>query len=342
MVRRTTRKSSYSTMHINDPGSLGLDMITRAYDENKLAAAVGVRMEGQHLHRRIGGKQIHRALDDTLTDGSWRFTADADYALIPYASQLRIGFGGFGRRLSFKVLGLPPSGAGVVLASRRVGVTHGPHTVYITPGGNLMSEFRDATSTLVQNDCGGVLVNDEVNLLDVLDPIAGTFTSWINGTQAAQATGLADDVSPTSTSDPFTLGSEYEPFTATHVANTTFNGSIDAFTLFAFAGIDLSAERANGRSMIDTLVRWSLQTWPNPQSAMVRAHYDLDENSSVSALVDASRYKNDAAFAGTPATAAAVAHPALCGHYVGSVQEANGERYNTVGIRGTVYRERVR
>jgi hypothetical protein len=341
VARRQNRRTNFTSVEIVAPGQAGLDLDTEPIKLPKeaLSQAENVRTDDQMLSRRKGARKIAFLGDATLTDGSWAFPVDTDYGEIPYASHLSLPAGGFWRRVSF-IMQRPANPTGHVVETTPGGASTERYlSIVVNSDGTINSQWAKQSDGLnVVNVTQAFNDNDVIHLLDIFDPVAGTFTTWVNGVQEAQTTGLLATERPFEIGSPITFGQAVEPGVGP-VTGTEYAGDIDAFTYGSLRGVDVQAVRPNGMTMEQVLLKYSLQTWPNPESAMVALHCGFDEPAGSTVLVDASRHRNHGTLNGAPVSGKGVAQPAICGQLVATMQENDAERLNLVAGDGVLYYE---
>lgn len=337
MPLRVTRRENVAKLRLEPPGSGGLDLYTdeNMLSERRLRRSEHVRNMTSGIERRQGAKKIATLTDST---GSWTFGATTKYATIPAATQLQIAQGGFGIRFSITAVRPGAGNTGYILSSRVDGQSY--HVVYATIDENgllTVGWTKSSDSSDVSVTTSALTDDGAADVLAIFDAELGTFTVYVDGeSNGTPVTGIDSTEKPIAGSGTaWHLGVHYNPATAGVVANTNFDGKVDAVTLFSFAGLRLTD---GDPTLLATLRKWSLQQWPNPDSAMVLFQYDCDEGSGTT-LEDASRFKNHGTLTGSPTATADVAYPTVLGNFVGTFEDATSERTNLVAAGGALYYE---
>lgn len=347
MPRRKGRRPPYKVIHLDDLGVRGINLHAQddTLSQQELRAHEHGRNTRRSLERRKGAVRLNAFDENTDTEGSWSCATVADYFLVAPAAHLQIPVGGFGYSMHVTAV-RPTTGTVTLFGGRVTGKAYGPFHLQLGSTGLFRAAFRKEAdeSEVSVTASTAITAGGDAHLFAHCDPNAGTWTLRINGSiNGTVATGLASTVKPMQDNPSLSFGAEYNA--AAIVAGTGFFGNMDAFTLYSFAGLDLTTTSGNGMSFIDTMTKWSLQEWPAPQAPMVLAHYGFDEASGVATIYDYSRFKNHAPKFGTPAKAARVARTVAHGHAVGVVQQPSGvifKRINFAGAQGQHFIETVR
>lgn len=343
MPAANTRRENKETVRIEQPGSKGLDLDTR---DGLLAPSAMRRLEhfridSGALVRRPGSVRIAQATNNT---GSMTFGATTKYATIPAstssgATPTLIPAGGWALRASF--VATRPSGGNTawLLSSRPAAQTYHVLKVTLSDAGVVTVGWRDNGSTDRSVATSAITNGATVHLLALFDPVAGTFTVYVDGTSSGTPlTGLSSSIYPINTASVvWAVGVEKETSAAV-TANTQFAGAIDALTLFSLRGTRPSSGTP---TLTDTLRRHSFREWPNPQADAVLFHYGMNETSGA-VMYDRSRHKNHGTYVGTPTPSAAVALSRPVGNYIGTFNAASGKRTNLYAAGGSLYYETVR
>lgn len=299
-----------------------------------LSEGYNVRTAFDVLSRRPGAAKVSRLVS---AGASKTFGADTRYATIAAASQLLIPSGGWWMRMSFTAVRPSGGNTAFVLSAKPSGAAYNVVKVTLSDAGVVTVTWRDTGGTDRTVAASAVAAGAIVHLLAIADPVAGTFTVYVNGSSSGTPiTGLAS-TQPIQTVTNWVLGVEKETGGAV-TANTHFDGALDAVTLGTLTGLRAAVGETTFASV---LARHSSRQWPSPQQSMILFNYDMD-GSSLTTLTDSSRFKNHAAVTGTITSTAAVAHDALCGNHVETFEGADGALWNTVACAGSLFYERIR
>lgn len=241
--------------------------------------------------------------------------------------------GGFGLKHSFRAD--RPSGGNTahVISSKVSGKAYGPVSLTLSDAGVVTVAFRkESDESEVSVSFTAVTDGADFHLLAVYDPVAGTFTGYRAGdAEVVSTSGIGGDEQPMQDAADWYFGVDTNG-SGTPVANTEFDGLVDAFTLFQFKGIDLSG------GMLTTLRRFAWMAWTNPGSKTVLAQFDMDQISG-SEVPDRSRYRNNATITGTLTQDSEVAITAYPGNFTGIVRNLGGRRDNVVVQGGRLFYE---
>lgn len=341
MALRSSVKRSTATVRMDRLGRGGLDMEShpQKLDVDQLALAEYVRTQDRSLSRAPGERKVERVFNPG-GDGSWEFGL-GNYAQIVGASQLLVPVGGFVLRLAVKAS--RPSGGNTahILATRVNGKAYGPFSVTLSDAGVLTVGWRkESDESAVSHAASAVADGAPVNLMLVYDPhtSSGRSLLYVDGDLEDTVTGVGATEQPMQDAVDWYVGAEYDPAAPGIVANTEFDGGVDALCLLSTAGARVSDGTP---SMLSTLRTWALSEWPDPAGSMVLAWYGFDESSG-STLVDSSRFKNDGTLTGSPTSAVAITHARAPGNHLGVLQRADGRRLLVAGIDGGLYAQDVR
>jgi len=318
-------------------GSLGLDLQTLPQDlpEFALARADRVRVQRGALERAPGPKRLAVLTNNTA---SRTFGADTKYMKVPAHARLLIPKGGFSVRVS--VTAVRSAADGYILSNRQPSQTYGVVWFTLNSAGLLKANVRWASGTTTTLTTSALADGSEQHALLVYDDLAGTLTLYLDGDSAATATpGTGLQPAQTAAIDWY-FGVEWNPSAgpAAVVANTHFDGKVDAFTLCAFRGIQITA---GSPSLLDTLRKHTFREWPNPALPMVLAHYSFSEATG-SVAYDRSAGKNHGTYVGASTSTDPVAISRPVGNFAGTFQRANGARTNLVAAGGQLFYETVR
>lgn len=320
-------------------GGLDMESHPQKLDVSQLALAEYVRTHDRSLSRAKGARKVARLVTPG-SDGSWAF-GSGNYAQIPAAAQLQIPTGGFAVFIGVKAT--RPSGGNTahVLATMVNGKAYGPLSITLSDAGVLTVAWRkESDESAVSHTASAVSDGATVGVLLVYDPhtSGGRSLLYVDGELESTNTSIGASEQPMQDSTDWYLGVEYDPALASAVANTEFDGGADAFCVLSTVGVRV----ADGSpSLLDTMREWSLAGWPDPASSMVLCWYGLDESSG-STMVDASRFKNDGVFTGSPTSEGAILHGRSVGHHLGILQRADGRRLLVAGVGGALYAQDMR
>lgn len=312
-------------------GAAGVDLLTHDGMLSDFALRRGERVRSYDgaLTPALGPKRIGVF---TQTYGARVFGTTGKYAKVTGNADLVIPYGGFAYRFS---LVATRAGAVGYYVSCNTDVAAAPVLVRLQADGTLTvgtnwdggGSSSVTTSALTDGSTHHGLV--------VYDADAGTYTLYLDGdSSGTPVTGLGSSKRPVQTVVDWYFGVTY----AAAAVASPFAGSVDAFTLFSFAGIRITD---GSPSLLDTLRAHVFRQWPNPMLPMVMAQYDFDEASG-SVLYDRSRHKNHGVYTGASTPSAAVAYSYPVGNYVGVFRGAGGVCTNLAATGGVLHYEQVR
>lgn len=346
-MREYTRESSKQTFDVEPPGSDGLDLNTNPalLSPKKMRTAQELVFGQEAMERRKGDAKLTRFADPTAAYGAKTLgTSDAKYARFVAPSVWPLG--GFGLKGALYVK-KPSSGTAYYLSSWTDGTeAHGAVWITLASAGVLAFhvEFKSlAAITLTASPNPTNLT--KITWLLIFDATLGTVTLYLDGVQAAQATGIENFRVLRGDPAYWYLGLSYKPGTGPD-AGTGVDAAMGPFIGYAFRGADLNAVAepvggVAGKSLLQELREGTFQDWPNPASRMILFHYSMRESSGAAAqpMIDASKFKNNGAYVGTPTTAAGLVWPAQNGNFVGCVRAASvgalsDASVNIVGVGG--------
>lgn len=334
-MRRSTRQFADREIR-QEPGRGFLDLNAHETVRDDLAfvRSDNTRLDTFVLRPRLGLRKVHVETDPAATNGSWALGSDhTTYAVASSASHLLVPEGGFAFHHSF--VADREANTAYVLSTRISGAkNYGPITITLSSSGVVTSEWRDASETAHSIASSAVSDGATVHLLLVYDAKAGTFTQYINGAaNGTPETGLASTLKPAQDAVDWWFGANNDG-SSSAVSTTGFQGRNDSTYLLSFRGIDPS-------DLVTRLRKSTWKEWTNPDSAMVLMHYDWNESSGTT-VTDRSRFKNDMAITGSPASEAGLVFPADNGNFIDTLQNANGGRINTAVLGGRVLYETIR
>ena len=338
----TTRKDADKTVRLGlQPdgtgglGSQGVDLYTRQGQLPDFACRrlENCRVQDGALSRRLGSKRLHAFTNNT---GAYTFAATTKYATF---TPPLIPAGGWADLIHFTAVRPSAGNTGWVIGSRPSGQAFHVRKVTIDENGAVTSAWTDSGGTARTVTTSAITANAVVHLLSIYDPVAGTYTVFVDGTSSGTPlTGLASTLKPDQTTGVvWTFAVEKQTGSAV-TANSNFDGAVDAYTLFTLRGV----QAAQGSpSLVGTLKAHTFRQWPNPAMPMVLAHYPLDETTG-SVMYDYSKHRNAGTYVGTPTAGAAKAISFPVGNFCGVFQKANGARVNLCGVGGAAFYETVR
>ncbi len=340
MPRGQTRDGTGEFFTFYPVGADGLDYFSNSAlaSPGSLVRGENIRLADGALSRRLGPLRVYRVSTDP--NNSKTFGADTKYGTITAATQLQIPAGGFAVRVSFTAVRPSAGNTGYILSSRVNGQTYHVLSITLDENGLCSVTWRKNSSAAdVTVTTSAITANAAAHLLAVYDADAGTFTVYINGdASGTPVSGLGTSEKPIAGAGTnWHFGVHYNPATPGVVANTHFDGKIDAFALFTLAGT--RPGEGSSVSLASVLRKHSLRQWPNPEMGCVLACYDFDD-SSLTVLTDRSRYKNHGTMTGTPTHSAAVTTKGtIPGNYAGVYETPAGKRSNIVAFFGNLYHE---
>ncbi len=325
-------------------GAEGLDLFT-APDLVTLGRVV--RSENMRYHRlpaerRKGIRRIATLDDDTATNGAMIFGALTKYATVSGAAHQLVPKGGFALLFSLTAV-RPAVGPGFYLTTRVAGKAYGPFKVTLTSAGVLTAAWRkESDESEVSISTSALGAGSSARGVLTYDPYTngGESRLYIEGVENGTAvTAIGANEQPMQDQPDVIFGVDWS---GGAVADSFFSGACDTCVLLVLTGRPLTDVAANGRSLLDTILRSSLQDYPNPESAMVRWHYSFDDGAAASALTDHSRYKANGVVTGANTSQAGVSARVVAGQFVGILEKTSGEVVNVVSAGGAAYTETVR
>jgi len=318
----------------------GLDEFTHesALGPEFLRQADNCRLATLATARRAGALKLTQFSDPTA---SKTFGTDAKYAKIGTASQLLIPAGGWAIAFSFTAVRPAAGKTAYIISSRVTGQSY--HVIYasldengvLTVGWTKVTGAADVSIASTALTAGAT-----THVIAIFDAVAGTFTLYVNGvSDGTPVTAIATTEKPVQDADDWYFGVHWNPSAgpAAAVADTHFDGKLQAVTLFSLRG---TRPASGTTTLAQTLVAHSRRVYPNPAMPWVLFHYDF-ASTSTATLYDASRHKNDGTLTGTPSNTAAIAHYSLPAHYVGYVTTPAGRGDNLVGSHGRLFYETI-
>lgn len=328
-------------------GALGLDVSTH---ESVLTAASLVecrhmRLAGSVARSRKGMRRLTSLTAPQAAHGCYTFGA-TKWIAAPYNLAHNLAVGPWALKVTCTVphLSAAPSGHfGAMIVGREIG--DGAH---VRPWG-LELKDNDTLYGYFTQDSGGAVVECHVaidtsrtyDVLLVWDPYTGggTLTLYLDGVAAASTGSVGATSQPkqsTSALAVVMIGGTSDDGGATLMTNGAFGGKVDSATLLAWPGRDLTTTRPNGRSLLDTLLRWHKIDWPNPAEAIF--HYGLDEESGTVATDESDR-ANHGTIHGAPTSSAGLNYPSHVANFVGTLTRTNTMKFVYVVSAGQTYRK---
>lgn len=338
-MTRSSHKPKPITLDLVPPGAGGLDMHTHEslLQRDRLRIAENVRTDDHSLSRRPGAIKI---AGYETPHAAWSFGNDTTYAEIPAALQLQGRPGGFVRRFTIEATRPTPGQKAWIHSSEVPGTGKHVLSAWLDENGILTVGFRDFQLNDWEIASNPIADGAVVAVMDVLDVVSGTYTLYVDGkVSGTPIGGFNSNWHTDQSSVNWYIGINYDSQAGSPLVNTFFSGRIDAFTFFSLRG---TRPALGNPTLIDALRRWTFQTWPNPTSDMVLAHYDFNDEILDPAFADRSRFKNHATRFGTPTRGAALARRAVLGNHCALHQRADGMQANLVSIGGRVYYEVIR
>lgn len=316
------------------PGGVDLFTHPALLGPGYLRQGENIRLADGCLARRLGPAKIYKA---SSVGGSKTFGATTKYATIPAASQLLLPAGGHAFHASFVATRPSAGNTAWLLSSRPNGQTYHVYKVTLDENGLLTCAWRTSAAATITTTTAAITAGLTVHLWAIYDPIAGTYTAYINGTASGTPhSGLASTLQPAQdTGVIWAVGVEKETSAAV-TANSQFLGAIDSLTLMTLVGTRPSSGTT---TLLATLLRHSARQWPSPWMDCIRFNYDMD---AASAMTDSSLFANHATLVGVPADTPAVAYDSLVSNFVGSLDMLDGSLVNIIGNHGRLFFETVR
>lgn len=332
-MREPTRQRSGQTLDVEPIGSAGLDLQTNPalLPLTKLRTARNISLVQDALERRKASVKTSVFADATDAYGAKTLT-DSKYARFtpPLFPE-----GGFALKYAFTAE-RPGAGLAYVFSSWTAAAqTHGVVWSTISTTGVVVVKVEWEGGGVTTLTTPPITAGAEMSALLVYYPHAGTLTLYlarrdVQEDVVVQATGLADDLRPRQDAGvTWYLGCSFKPGTGSD-SGTGLGAAMGPFIGFAFRGADLLAggDGSGGvddLSLLGELRQGAFQDWPNPASRMILFHYPMRESAVGDAvpMYDASKFQNDGAYVGTPATAAALVWGAMNGNVVMTVRKAS-------------------
>jgi hypothetical protein len=342
MARINVRRTEFNRAKIESVGILGIDLEKDPEDLELEASLIAENIRVDPMRRRRGAKKVFSVeeLEDAV--GALDFAVrDVDYTEAPFQPQMNLPEGGFWRRYTF-VCPADSPGKAVIFSSRLTGETYGPHTAFIDASLRLNSSWVQEDGAVDHTNISPPLTPGAIyHVIDIFSPQLGMSATYVNGQVIGVIEDIPADSVPAITADGFYLAVEFDPGVGV-VAGTGFGDIIDAVTFGALSGADTEALSVNGLSLRGTLIKWSSQEWPNPESSMVALQYGCNEEDAAPVILDSSRYKNHATVFGAPASVPGIAAQAACGNLISTLQRPNSEYLNLFATDGHLYPDVIR
>lgn len=329
-------------------GAAGLDMHTA---EAVLAPATLVesrhmRLYGSSARSRRGKRRLATLSNPQTTHGAYTFAA-GKWIYAPYHASHNVPVGPWCLKATFTTPtpGANPSGhLGVMIAGRELsdGSNTRPFGFELKSDNTLYGFFTNDSGGAVV-ECHATVTNGATyDALLAWDPhtSGGKLSMFLDGDLADSEQGVGATARPkVSTGAVIMIGGTSNNGGVSLVADGAFTGAVDSVTLLSWPGRDMTTARSNGRSLLDTLRRWTRQDWPNPEEAIF--HYGLDEESGTVAYDESDRM-NHGTIVGAPTSGAALNYPFHGANYVGVLEKTSRERVLYVVTAGQTYRQVIR
>lgn len=336
MPLRSSRRDSGTRFRLEPPGR-GIDLRTSAalVAPGTLRACENARTTKRGIEKRLGAAKVSSVAP---SNKGIVFGDDAKYGAIPTKPQLILPAGSFALFFSFTA-DRPASGKTAYLWSNHVsGAAYGVVWATLSDAGVLALSMRTSAGSTITAATAALSNGVTRHGLLVFDAPSGTFTVYLDGERAAQATSIAAGTKPLQTALGWYFGVLWDPGGPGVVADTHFDGTLDGWTLLRLTGQRV----ADGDpTLLSILLAMSLQQWPNPADPRVVACYDFDEGSGTTAH-DRSDYKNDMTLTGAVSWVTGIVCRAAPCNFIGTIERPDTSRDNLWMQGGTLYHENLR